>query len=105
MGCDEYYIGQTVHLRNRVTKHKSDLFHRMNRNMKVHKHIFDCAGVESTPFNIIPFFKVFNPIPARIQATEDYFVRKFKPSLNTRKVKVLGSLPHNPNFVSGSLAM
>lgn len=87
MGCDEYYLGLTIHLRNRVTKHKSDLYNYQNRNMKVHKHIFDCAGIDGTPFKIIPFFKVNDPTPTRLQATEDYFVRKFKPSLNTRKVE------------------
>ena len=93
IGCDEYYIGLTVHLRNRVNKHNYDLRHLEHRKMKVHKHLYDCIDdnvenpFEEPCYTIVPFFKVFNPTPARLQATEDYFVRKFKPSLNIRKVR------------------
>ena len=93
VACDEYYIGLTVHLRNRVNKHNYDLRHLEHRKMKVHKHLYDCIDdcldnpFEEPCYTIVPFFKVYNPIPARLQATEDYFVRKFKPALNTRKVR------------------
>lgn len=86
IGCDEYYIGQTVHLRNRVSKHKNDVKNEEYRKTKLHKHIYNCAGVNGTPFQIIPFFKVQNATTVRLEATEDYFVRKYRPTLNTRKV-------------------
>ena len=93
IACDEYYIGLTVHLRNRVNKHNYDRRHLEHRKMKVHKHLYDCIDdcldnpFEEPCYTIVPFFKVYNPTPARLQATEDYFVRKFKPALNTRKVR------------------
>ena len=88
VGCDEYYIGQTVFVRQRVYKHKYDVLNDDYRNTKLHKHVFECAGANQRPFNIIPFYKVKDPSTVRLSATEDFFIRKFKPTLNTRKVKV-----------------
>ena len=87
IGCDEYYIGQTVNLRQRVNKHNFNLRHFEERKCKVHKHLYACVDAWESSYTITPFFKVFNPTPARLQATEDYFVRKYKPTLNTRKVR------------------
>ena len=61
--CSEFYIGETVHLRNRVTNHKFDLRHEDHRNMKVHIHIHGCAAAHNHerhefPFTIVPFYAV-----------------------------------------------
>ena len=89
LGCDEYYLGLTVDLRKRVNKHNYDIRHLEFRKTKLHKHLYSCFHnpIEEPSYTMVPFFKVYNPTPARLQATEDYFVRKFKPTLNTRKVR------------------
>ena len=82
-GCGQFYIGQTVHLRNRVTKHKSDLRYEYNRNMKVHRHIHDCAASDHEfPFTIVPFYVVRQGTLTARLTIEDYFRRKFGATLN-----------------------
>ena len=81
-GCPLFYIGQTTNLRNRVTDYKFKISNSEYRVQKVHKHIFDCAGHLEIPFTIVPFYQVKqNSLIARL-TIEDYFIRKFKPSLN-----------------------
>ena len=87
IGCDEYYLGLTVNLRQRVNKHNYDLRHLEFRKTKLHKHLYCCIDDWEHSYTITPFYKVYNPTHARLQATEDYFVRKFKPTLNTMKVR------------------
>lgn len=82
-GCSQFYLGQTVHLRNRVTKHKSDLRYEINRNMKVHKHIHACAASDyEFPFTIVPFYHVRQGTLTARLTIEDYFRRKFGATLN-----------------------
>ena len=82
-GCREYYIGLTVNLRNRVSNHKFCLFNLASRIQKVHKHIFECAGNLDIPFSIIPFFTCKGDSFITRLATESYFIRKYKPLLNS----------------------
>ena len=56
-GCNEYYIGLTVNLRNRTSNHKFCVFNDASRIQKVHKHIYDCARAFSIPFTRVPFYK------------------------------------------------
>ena len=80
-GCCKYYIGKTVNLRHRMTKHRSDINYVENRNQYVHKHIYLCGGGQ---FYVTPFYSVKSQGEVAHCAIEDYFIRKFKPALNTR---------------------
>ena len=78
-----FYIGQTCYLRQRVSKHKGDIFNFAYRNMKVHKHIYECAKDHKFPFSIVPFYHVKQGTVTARLAVEEYFRRKFNPSLNS----------------------
>ena len=83
-GCNEYYIGLTTNLRRCTSNHKFCIFNLANRIQKVHQHIFSCASnFPEQPFTIIPFYKVKRDTNIARLATESYFIRKFKPYLNT----------------------
>lgn len=82
-GCSNFYIGQTVHLRNRVTQHKSNLRHELQRTMKVHRHIHDCAAPDyEFPFTIVPFYHVKQGTLTARLTYEEYFRQKFGATLN-----------------------
>ena len=81
-GCQEYYIGMTKSLRNRVTHHKFCLNNEQYRTQRVYIHIHNCAGHLEKPFSITPFYKCKNNTVVTRLATESYFIRKFQPSLN-----------------------
>ena len=85
-GCNlQFYIGQTCYVRQRVTKHKGDIrnFGPFSYAMKVHKHIYECAKDFEFPFRIIPFYHVKQGTVTARLAVEEYFRRKFNPSLNS----------------------
>ena len=88
-GCEEeFYIGETVHLRNRVTNHKFDFSHvedkieKHESIMKVHMHLYDCAIMLHPPFYIVPFYQVRRKTLTARLTVEKYFMRKFHPTLN-----------------------
>ena len=81
-GCGLYYIGQTCYLRQRVTKHKSDIRNDAYRFQKVHTHIFKCAKEHVFPFTIVPFYHVKQGTVTARLTVEEYFRRKFNPQLN-----------------------
>jgi hypothetical protein len=81
-GCGEYYIGQTCYLRNRVTQHKCNIRNDAYRIMKVHTHVHDCTKDLPTTFTIVPFFQVRQKTLIARLTVEEYFRRKFQPSLN-----------------------
>jgi ferredoxin len=82
-GCSLFYIGQTVNLRNRVTKHKYDLRHPTTRLQKLHIHIHECAASNyEYPFTIVPFYYVRQCTTTAMLTIEDYFIRKFQQTLN-----------------------
>ena len=86
--CNEFYIGKTNDFKNRVSKHKSDTKlaeQRLLENryvMKVSQHLFYCKPGCNFSFKIVPFYEVRNPTLIALLTIEDYFVRKYKPSLN-----------------------
>ena len=86
--CNNYYIGKTTNLKDRVSKHKSDARlaqQRMLENryvMKVSKHLNSCSAVTIFDFKIVPFFEVKNPTLLAMLTVEDHFIKKFKPTLN-----------------------
>lgn len=79
-GCANYYIGKTVHLRNRMTKHRADIAYDNRRFAFVHRHIKRCGRGE---FFVTPFYKVKTKGLVAHLSIESYFIRKFKPALNT----------------------
>ena len=79
-GCNEYYIGHTTCLRDRIQSHKLCIRNVNYRNQKVYKHIFDCAGNLEVPFKMAPFFKVKGET---LKTTEDFFIEKMSPLLNS----------------------
>jgi hypothetical protein len=79
-GCSNYYIGKTVNLRNRMTKHRGDILYDDRRLAYVHRHIDLCGEGE---FYVTPFYKVKTKGLVAHLSTESYFIRKFKPALNT----------------------
>ena len=85
-----FYLGQTVELRQRVTKHKSDFRHVEQKIideeniMKLHLHLHHCANNVDPPFEIIPFYQVRQGTLTARLTIEKYFIRKFHPTLNGR---------------------
>ena len=78
-----YYIGSTCCLRDRVSRHKSDI--KSGLGMKVHQHIKSCnppGNIGLPRFKIIPFYKCKTKTFAQRVAVENYFRRKFDPPLN-----------------------
>ena len=81
--CEDYYIGHTTNFRDRVQSHKFCIENQNYRNLKVHKHIFECAGDLNIPFKMTPFFKVKRETLTALLTTEDYFIDKMHPLLNS----------------------
>ena len=79
-GCANYYIGKTVNLRNRMTKHRADIIDDNLRLAYVHRHIERCGRGK---FFVTPFYKVKTKGLVAHLSIESYFIRKFKPALNT----------------------
>ena len=81
LGCDEYYIGKTDNLRVRNNKHRYDIRHPYESLMACDKHINICGNSQ---FKVAPFYKMRREGIIAHLATEEYFIRKYKPSLNKR---------------------
>ena len=75
--CKEEYIGCTQSLNHRVALHKSNIKLQHNRNLFVSKHIFQCSNGN---FKIMPIYQTDDF--SNITLKEQYFIDKFKPSLN-----------------------
>ena len=82
-GCQEYYIGQTYRLKQRLNNHKFNIINDAYRSQKVHKHIDTCAKHLKVPFSIIPLYICKKDTKVNRLATESYFIRKYKPTLNS----------------------
>ena len=75
------YIGKTVNLRHRMTKHRNYINDDFLRETYFAKHVAACSQGE---FWVTPFYKMKRPGLVAHIATEDYFINKFKPALNTK---------------------
>lgn len=83
-GCGEQYIGETGRtLRNRVALHKNQINTQKYRHLKVSKHVHNCARQHTEKFKIFPFYKVNDKDTIWRRNKEDYFVKLFKPHLNS----------------------
>ena len=82
--CKENYIGESGDtLRHRATVHRNQINQTQYRNLKVSKHIYNCAKNICPMFTICPFYKLQNQDETFRKEKEDYFIQKFKPSLNS----------------------
>ena len=83
-GCQELYIGQTGGpLQKRVTVHKEHISTDRYRVLQVSEHIATCAAGLQPQFKIFPFYKAVNMTDKEREVKEQYFIREFKPSLNS----------------------
>ena len=54
--CEWFYLGQTTNLKQRLSKHKSDVFHPQNGFCKkCSEHLGDCSIMKEPFFRIYPF--------------------------------------------------
>ena len=81
LGCDEYYIGKADNLRVRNNKHRFDVKNYEQCLMAVDKHIHFCGNGR---FSVTPFYKMKREGIIAHLTTEEYFIRKYQPSLNKR---------------------
>ncbi|KAJ8018211.1 hypothetical protein HOLleu_43926 [Holothuria leucospilota] len=75
--CNDQYIGSTKNFANRVTLHRSHIKNECYRILEVSKHIHTCG---KNNFRILPFYQCSNENQLLIK--ENYFICKYKPSLN-----------------------
>ena len=84
-GCTEEYIGETGDLlRKRVTVHRQQIRDPNTKMLAVSGHIDSCAESMNPNFTIFPLFKMNSDSTSQRKAKEDYFIKLFKPSLNSR---------------------
>ena len=83
MGCNEFYIGETVNLKQRIYGHKHKLFSDDDDLQKIYDHISFCAKERSIPFTIVPFYQVKQESLTARLTIEEYFIKKYNPKLNT----------------------
>lgn len=82
-GCDDFYLGQTKDLKQRISKHKSDIKHPHNSNCRVcAEHLRDCAKTDPY-FQIYPFYYIKDNYFREFK--EKRFIFKWKPPLNVHK--------------------
>ena len=77
-----YYRDKMLALLNDTKTYKC-INQTQYRNLKVSKHIYNCAKNISPMFTICPFYKLQNQDETFRKEKEDYFIQKFKPSLNS----------------------
>ena len=80
--CEWFYLGQTTNLKQRIRKHKSDVFHPQNGFCnKWSEHLRDCSRMKKTFFRIYPF--LYENTKELCQFKEKLFIVRWKPQLNT----------------------
>ena len=54
--CEWFYLGQTTNLKQRIRKHKLDIFHPQNNFCKkCPEHLGDCSRMKEPFLRIYPF--------------------------------------------------
>ena len=82
-GCQEQYIGETGDiLRNRVRVHRQKIRQKEYRQIKLSEHLDTCARSIDPCFLITPFYKMNDDDKVKRCLKEEFFIKKFKPSLN-----------------------
>ena len=83
-GCKQQYIGETGDvLRNRVRVHRQQIRQKEYRQIKLSEHLDKCAGHLEPCFKITPFYKMNDDDKSKRCLKEEFFIKKFKPSLNS----------------------
>ena len=81
---DWFYLGQTISLKQRIRKHKSDVFHPQNSFCKqCSEHLHDCSKMKEPFFRIYPF--LYEKKKELCKFKEKRFIMRWKPQLNTYK--------------------
>ena len=80
--CSDYYIGKTVDLRRRMSKHRRAIEDEYQRELKVSIHIATCC--DKPRYSVLPFYQVKRKGAIALAATEEFYIRKFKPVLNKK---------------------
>jgi hypothetical protein len=79
-GCSKTYIGETKDFRNRVNLHKQHINERAD--FLVSTHIAACT--DDKLFTIMPIYKMKSNNDTERKDKEEMFIKKFKPSLNSK---------------------
>ena len=83
-GCDQFYIGETVCLRDRTNTHRSNSKYE-GAGMEVSKHLFRCGQ----GFKICPILKVSDECKIARLVKEDLLIKLLKPDLNADRRNLL----------------
>ena len=79
--CGLEYIGQTnLMLKQRIVLHRSQCRDPKYRFLKVSKHLHECGNDN---FTVYPFYKMHEENETARVAKEQFFIRKFRPQLNS----------------------
>ena len=78
--CENFSIGQTENLRNRVTVHKEQIKHNKYRLLQVSEHLNSCNGGN---FKICPIYNLYNGTRLSRRSKEKEIISILKPDLNT----------------------
>lgn len=77
--CNSFYVGQTEHLRKRVTLHREQISHQEYRHLEVSKHLAQCNNGE---FQIMPIYQCKNATRLFRETKEQEIIGFLKPDLN-----------------------
>ena len=83
--CSKTYIGETVNLRQRMSKHRADSSSLMNASQDVSKHHYECAK----GFWVCPIYKVKKENKISRLVIEDKLIKMLKPDLNRDQRNIL----------------
>ena len=83
--CSLTYIGETVNLRSRMSKHRFDSDTLQNATQDVSKHLFKCGE----GFWVCPIFKVRRENKIARLVIEDKLIKMLKPDLNRDQRNIL----------------
>ena len=78
--CESFYIGQTEHLRKRVTVHREQINHERYRHLLVSKHIMKCNAGK---FKIMPIYQCRNTNRIFRENKELEIIELLNPDLNS----------------------
>ena len=83
--CSLTYIGETVNLRNRMSKHRFDSSSPSRASQEVSRHLSKCEG----GFWVIPIYKVQKENTISRLVIEDKLIKLLKPDLNRDQRNIL----------------
>ena len=83
--CGHSYIGETVNLRSRMNKHRSDSSSYAVATQENSRHLYECG----MGFWICPLYKVGEENKITRLVKEDKFIKLLKPDLNRDQRNIL----------------